>query len=76
MHDKDAREARIFAEVGGEVQLGRTAWLRSAGEYPALLPFASAGAAAVAAQRATPLPAARGAPKPRPLEGYLLADQP
>ena len=76
MHDKDAREARIFAEVGGEVQLGRTAWLRSAGEYPALLPFASAGAAAVAAQRATPLSAARGAPKPRPLEGCLLADQP
>jgi len=31
MRDPDARAARIFAEVGGEVQLGRAAWVKSAG---------------------------------------------
>ena len=72
MKDKDARAARIVAEVGGEAQLGRAAWLRSAGEYPALELIDKS--AAVTREKATPLPAATGAPKPRPLEGYVIAD--
>ena len=72
MNDKDARAARIVAEVGGEPQLGRTAWLTSAGEYPALQPLAKG--VTVTAEKATPLPAASGAPKSRPLEGYVIAD--
>ena len=36
LQDKDARKARVVADVEGDVQLGRTAWVASAGEYPDL----------------------------------------
>mmetsp|Transcript_26468 Transcript_26468/g.76958 ORF Transcript_26468/g.76958 Transcript_26468/m.76958 type:complete len:589 (-) Transcript_26468:159-1925(-) len=73
MRDPDARAARIFAEVGGEVQLGRAAWVKSAGEYPDLQPMVD-GAAAVARDRAAPPPAATAPPRQRPLEGFVICD--
>ena len=76
LQDKDARKARVVADVEGDVQLGRTAWVASAGEYPDLklldkdagaVSFEKEGGAAAA-------PAASGAPKARPLEGYVIVD--
>jgi crotonobetainyl-CoA:carnitine CoA-transferase CaiB-like acyl-CoA transferase len=72
MKDKDARASRVVAEVGGEFQLGRSAWVQSAGEYPPLQLLTQG--AAVTAEKATPFPAVTGAPKPRPLEGYVICD--
>ena len=72
MEDKDARKARVVADVGGEYQLGRTAWISSAGEYPDLQPLEKG--AAVSKDKGAPPPAATGAPKARPLEGFVIAD--
>ena len=73
MNDPDARAARIVADVGGEAQLGRTAWVKSAGEYPPLQPLAK-GVAVPAEKAATALPPVAGAPATRPLEGYTICD--
>lgn len=72
MNDPDAKAARIVADVGGEAQLGRTAWVKSAGEYPPLQPLAKG--VSVTAEKAAPLPPAAGAPATRPLEGYTICD--
>ena len=67
----DARAARIVADVGGEAQLGRTAWVKSAGEYPPLQPLAKG--VAVPAKAAAALPPVAGAPATRPPRGTRSA---
>ena len=72
MKDKDARAARIVAEVGGEAQLGRTAWIKSAGEYPDLQLLQKG--VSVSKEKSGPVPSVAGSPATRPLEGYVIAD--
>ena len=71
MADKDARAARIVADVGGEWQLGRTAWLKSVGDYPDLQPLLKG--ASVSADKSPPK-AGGASPSARPLEGYTICD--
>jgi len=73
MQDKDARLARIVAEVEGlpHPQLGRTAWLTSAGDYPTLKKMQRNQAVAFGGNAA---PTSVMPAKKRPLEGYVVAD--
>ncbi|CAE7241668.1 dddD [Symbiodinium sp. CCMP2592] len=75
MQDKDARMARIVADVEGlpEAQLGRTAWLKSAGDYPALRKM-ERNKKVEFTGHPSPADAAGSQPKPRPLDGYVVVD--
>lgn len=71
--DKDAKNARIVADVDGldYPQLGRTAWLRSVGEYPNLKALETA---ASLLKDGSGLKFGSGSAAARPLEGVVLAD--
>lgn len=70
--DAEARQAAIFAEVGGDVQIGRTNWMQSAQPYA---PLAARRSASAVPARSTAVPAATGrAASRKPLEGYRVTE--
>ena len=70
--DADARAAGVFAEVGGDVQIGRAVWTQSAQPYAQLQPRTTAETLPV---RTDALPAVTGRAKAKlPLEGYKVVD--
>jgi len=73
MKDPHAKASRVVADVEGldEAQLGRTAWLRSVGEYPNLKKMAAGDAVDF---NGTAAPKVNGKPHARPLEGIVIAD--
>jgi crotonobetainyl-CoA:carnitine CoA-transferase CaiB-like acyl-CoA transferase len=85
MKDPHARAARVVADVEGlpDAQLGRTAWLKSVGEYPNLKKMEAVGAT-VPDKKEPPTAGGGGSsnnsnnssssPAARPLEGFVIAD--
>jgi len=72
--DRQARDARIFADVIGSdaLQIGRMAWLASAQPYPPLSVGKSVDSLPA---RSTPVPEATGVvPSEKPLAGYSMLD--
>jgi crotonobetainyl-CoA:carnitine CoA-transferase CaiB-like acyl-CoA transferase len=72
--DRQAREARIFADVVGTdaLQIGRMAWLASAQPYP---PLSIGKSLESLPPRSTPLPRATGVGlSEKPLAGYSMLD--
>ncbi|WP_376099925.1 CoA transferase [Roseomonas sp. CCTCC AB2023176] len=71
--DADARTAGVFAEVGGgDVQIGRAVWTRSAQPYAPLAPRQAGGAIPA---RSAAAPATTGRANARlPLAGYKVVD--
>jgi crotonobetainyl-CoA:carnitine CoA-transferase CaiB-like acyl-CoA transferase len=70
--DADAREAGVFAEVGGDLQIGRAVWTRSAQPYAPLEPRTHAET--LPARADAPPPVTGLAKAKLPLEGYTVAD--
>jgi crotonobetainyl-CoA:carnitine CoA-transferase CaiB-like acyl-CoA transferase len=70
--DADARTAGVFAQVGGDVQIGRVAWTESAQPYAPIEPRTTAQTLTPRAERAPPV---TGRAKAKlPLEGYSVVD--
>ncbi len=70
--DADARAAAVFAEVAGDVQIGRAVWTQSGQPYA---PLGARTAAETLPDRAGSPPPVTGRAKARlPLEGYTVVD--